>query len=75
MQKLPICRNLLISNLCRLMSEIYLQIFLFSLSTIVTKVASDATHVIKDKVGSSVATTMINEFNREQEEFIKSKGS
>jgi hypothetical protein len=41
----------------------------------VTKVASDATHVIKDKVGGSVATTMITEFNREQEEFIKSKGT
>jgi hypothetical protein len=41
----------------------------------VTKVASDATHVIKDKVGGSVATTMITEFNREQEEFIKSKGN
>ena len=40
----------------------------------VTKVASDASHVIKDKVGSSVATTIISEFNREQEEFIKSKG-
>jgi hypothetical protein len=55
------------------MFKINIRILLFSLSTIVTKVASDATHVIKDKVGSSVATTMINEFNREQEEFIKSK--
>ena len=40
----------------------------------VTKVASDASHVIKDKVGGSVATTMFTEFNREQEEFIKNKG-
>ncbi len=40
----------------------------------VTKVASDATHVIKDKVGTSIPSTMISEFNKEQEEFIKSKG-
>ena len=48
--------------------------FFFSLSTMVTKVAADAGHVIKDKVGGSVATSIISEFNREQEEFIKSKG-
>ena len=40
----------------------------------VTKVAADASHVIKDKVGGSVATSLISEFNREQEEFIKRKG-
>ena len=46
----------------------------FSFSTMVTKAASDASHIIKDKVGNTVATNLITEFNREQEEFIKTKG-
>ena len=39
-------------------------------SSIVGKVANNATTVIKDKVN----TSMIAEFNKEQEDFIKNKG-
>lgn len=49
--------------------------FFSNFSNIVSKVATDATHVIKDKVGTSLPSAMISEFNKEQEEFIKSKGT
>lgn len=45
--------------------------FFSSFSTKFSKVATDATSVIKDKV----STSMIGEFNKEQDEFIKSKGN
>jgi len=45
------------------------QNFFSNFSSIVGKVANNATTVIKDKV----STSMIGEFNKEQEEFIKNK--
>lgn len=45
--------------------------FFSSFSNMVNKVAVDATSAFKDKVGNA---SMISEFNREQEEFIKSRG-
>lgn len=44
--------------------------FFSNFSTKVYKVANNASSAIKDKV----STTMIGEFNKEQEEFIKNKG-
>ena len=46
------------------------QNFFSNFSSIVGKVANNATSVIKDKV----STSMIGEFNKEQENFIKNKG-
>ena len=46
------------------------QNFFSNFSSIVGKVANNATTVIKDKVN----TSMIAEFNKEQEDFIKNKG-
>ena len=46
--------------------------FLSNISNMVGKVANNAGTVIKDKVSG---TSMIAEFNKEQEEFIKNKGS
>ena len=46
--------------------------FFSNISNMVGKVANNAGTVIKDKVSG---TTMIAEFNKEQEEFIKNKGS
>ena len=46
--------------------------FFSNFSSIVGKVANSASTVIKDKVSS---TAMIAEFNKEQEEFIKNKGT
>ena len=45
--------------------------FLSNISNMVGKVANNAGTVIKDKVSG---TSMIAEFNKEQEEFIKNKG-
>ena len=45
--------------------------FFSNFSTKVYKVANNASSAIKDKV----STTMIGEFNKEQEEFIKNKGN
>lgn len=45
--------------------------FFSNFSSMVGKVANSATTVIKDKVNS---TSIIAEFNKEQEEFIKNKG-
>jgi len=47
------------------------QNFFSNFSSIVGKVANNATSVIKDKV----STSMIGEFNKEQEQFIKNKVS
>ena len=45
--------------------------FFSNFSSMMGKVANSASTVIKDKVSS---TSMIAEFNKEQEEFIKNKG-
>jgi len=47
------------------------QNFFSNFSSIVGKVANNASSAIKDKV----STSMIGEFNKEQEQFIKNKGS